>query len=190
VLRSSPAACSGYTPKAVDGLAPVFGFVSWNVAASAAVAATLGLIRQRQTRGSRDGLVSSQRSFEDLRALTYRQFEEVVADLYRRQGYRVEEVGGPGDGGVDLVLRRDGSPRLEHLVHCKRWASWKVGVSEVRLYRCPHSLPKPPPRVAGFIPVAPFCLTSLRRPVFCGDNVSRSVVPRPTPTLLRRATLQ
>ena len=34
-----------------------------------------------------------------------------------------------GDGGIDLVLRRDGE---EHLVQCKHWRANKVGVATVR----------------------------------------------------------
>ncbi|MEO7150834.1 MAG: restriction endonuclease [Burkholderiaceae bacterium] len=46
------------------------------------------------------------------------------------QGYRVEESGGGGaDGGVDLVLSRDGEI---HLVQCKHWRAYKVGVDVVR----------------------------------------------------------
>lgn len=50
------------------------------------------------------------RALSDLAALTWQQFEEVIADAFRRNGYRVREMGGRGrtDGGADLVLLRDG----------------------------------------------------------------------------------
>ena len=49
---------------------------------------------------------------------------------YRRQGYSVRENTGSGaDGGVDLVLSKDGKRKL---VQCKNWKSSKVGVSTVR----------------------------------------------------------
>ncbi len=49
---------------------------------------------------------------------------------YRRQGYAVEEtLGGGADGGVDLILRRDGGVTV---VQCKRWRGKPVRVQVVR----------------------------------------------------------
>lgn len=63
-------------------------------------------------------------------ALSWSDFEQLVAELFRRQGYAVTEnlIGGP-DGGVDLVLRK-GSERT--LVQCKHWRTQRVGASVVR----------------------------------------------------------
>lgn len=62
--------------------------------------------------------------------LNWKQFEQLVGEAFRRQGYSVEETGGGGaDGGVDLVLRRHGET---HLVQCKQWRAYKVGVQPVR----------------------------------------------------------
>lgn len=67
----------------------------------------------------------------DLRRLSASEFEEVVGELFRIEGWHVDETGrhGAGDGNVDLRLERDGQRRL---VQCKRWTSWLVGVKEVR----------------------------------------------------------
>lgn len=66
----------------------------------------------------------------DMQALSWKEFEELVAEVYRRWGYHVRENsrGGP-DGGVDVVCVKDG--RL-HLVQCKHWRAQKVGVNVVR----------------------------------------------------------
>lgn len=47
------------------------------------------------------------------------EFERVVADYYRRQGYRVDHCGGRGrfDGGIDLKMHRDDEYVI---VQCKR----------------------------------------------------------------------
>jgi restriction system protein len=67
---------------------------------------------------------------ESLRALSWQEFEQLVGEAYRRQGYTVEESGGGGaDGGVDLVLKKAGETTL---VQCKQWKTWKVGVKIVR----------------------------------------------------------
>ena len=67
----------------------------------------------------------------DLRKLDATEFERLVGELFRREGWDVEEVGRPGvpDGNVDLRLRRG---RVVRIVQCKRWQSWSVGVDEVR----------------------------------------------------------
>ncbi len=79
-------------------------------------------------------LLKQQSSLNTLRGLTWQEFEMLVGEAYRRQGYRVEETGGSGpDGGVDLVLRRGGETVL---VQCKRWKQQaKVGAPTVRKLR-------------------------------------------------------
>ncbi len=67
---------------------------------------------------------------EALFAPSWREFELLVGELFRRQGYRVRELGGAGpDGGIDLELRRAGAL---YLVQCKQWRSQRVGVKPVR----------------------------------------------------------
>ncbi len=69
----------------------------------------------------------------DLRLLDAAEFEWLVGELFRREGWSVEESGsqdGP-DGNVDLRLKRDGVRRI---VQCKRWTSRYVGVDEIRTF--------------------------------------------------------
>lgn len=62
--------------------------------------------------------------------LSWQQFEQLIGEAFRQQGYSITETGGNGaDGGVDLVLRKDGET---HLVQCKHWRSLKVGVAVIR----------------------------------------------------------
>ena len=63
-------------------------------------------------------------------AMSWLEFEQMVGEWFRRQGYAITEVGGAGpDGGVDLVLHKNGE---KFLVQCKQWRSMKVGVGVVR----------------------------------------------------------
>lgn len=65
-----------------------------------------------------------------LDAMSWQQFERLVGEGFRLQGYRVEETGGGGaDGGVDLVLTKDGE---KYLAQCKQWRAFRVGVDVVR----------------------------------------------------------
>ncbi|WP_334048032.1 DUF2034 domain-containing protein [Alteromonas gracilis] len=73
--------------------------------------------------------LDTQRSIQTMRDLHWRNFEELVAEAYRRQGYRVTEGGYGADGGIDLELRKDGQLTL---VQCKQWKTQKVGVNVVR----------------------------------------------------------
>lgn len=62
--------------------------------------------------------------------LSWQQFERLIGEVFRQQGYTAVERGGSGgDGGVDLVLRKEGK---KYLVQCKHWKSGRVGVSVVR----------------------------------------------------------
>lgn len=65
-----------------------------------------------------------------LDSLSWREFEQLVGEGFRLQGYQVMETGGNGpDGGVDLVLSKGGE---RFLVQCKQWKAYKVGVEVVR----------------------------------------------------------
>lgn len=65
-----------------------------------------------------------------LDGMTWREFEPLVAEAFRLQGYQVaERSGGPAHRGADdLVLRRD---RQTYLVRCKEWQARKVGAGVV-----------------------------------------------------------
>ncbi len=65
-----------------------------------------------------------------LRAIDWFQFEKLIEALYAKLGFTVTRSGGANpDGGVDLILERDG---FRSAVQCKHWRSWDVGVRQVR----------------------------------------------------------
>jgi restriction system protein len=74
-------------------------------------------------------LLERQAGIQSLNAISWREFEELVGEAYRRQGYRVTETSDGADGGIDLVLKKDGETTL---VQCKQWKTVKVGVKVVR----------------------------------------------------------
>ncbi|MEM8561490.1 MAG: restriction endonuclease [Pseudomonadota bacterium] len=74
--------------------------------------------------------LEAQKSIKTIRDLSWKQFEELVAEAYRRQGYTVvENTRGGADGGVDIRLRKG---QDVYLVQCKHWKRQKIGVSVVR----------------------------------------------------------
>jgi len=75
-------------------------------------------------------LLDKQKGIESIRLLSWKEFEELIGEAFRREGYSVLENENTGpDGGVDLWLKKNGN---RYLVQCKQWKSQKVGVNVVR----------------------------------------------------------
>ncbi|MBL7648713.1 MAG: restriction endonuclease [Candidatus Hydrogenedentes bacterium] len=111
----------------------VFSKVSVSVAPLAAGIILLVGAASPLKRWATGRALDTQTGAESLRELTWLEFERLLAEAFRREGYRVEPGGGSApDGGVDLRLFREG--RLI-LVQCKHWKVWKVGVKIVRELR-------------------------------------------------------
>ncbi len=108
-------------------------FAATEFALGAALLILLTGVRGLMDRGRRQGRLRRTRSPETLQALSWTDFEALVADAYRYYGWDVTEVGalskGGPDGGVDLVLRRGGEVVA---VQCKCWRERVVGVRPVR----------------------------------------------------------
>ncbi|MFO8083343.1 MAG: restriction endonuclease [Desulfobacterales bacterium] len=75
-------------------------------------------------------LIDRQKGTGSLQAVSWKDFEDLVGEAYRRKGYSVTESGGGGpDGGVDLVLKKNDE---KILVQCKHWEAVKIGVKIIR----------------------------------------------------------
>ena len=75
-------------------------------------------------------LVDEQTSLEKLRETSWKDFEYLVAEAFRRQGYTVDySLGRGADGGVDITLHKDGR---KSLVQCKQWKVFSVGAPVIR----------------------------------------------------------
>jgi HJR/Mrr/RecB family endonuclease len=67
---------------------------------------------------------------EQLRKIDWYQFEKFIAYIYEKRGFDVTRKGGANpDGGVDLIVYKDGQ---RFAVQCKQWKTWKVGVKPMR----------------------------------------------------------
>lgn len=65
-----------------------------------------------------------------LESISWREFELLAGEAFRRKGFTVQETGqGGADGGIDLVLLKDGE---KYLVQCKQWRRQLVQVNVVR----------------------------------------------------------
>lgn len=109
-------------PPWIKLLAPWAGPIAW-LCALPAVPVGFRSWRRRRLLTRYTGLAA-------IRDMDWRDFEKLCGAAYRRQGFRVAETGRAGpDGGVDLVVRKNGAVWL---VQCKRWRNVRVGVREVR----------------------------------------------------------
>jgi hypothetical protein len=67
---------------------------------------------------------------EQLRSIDWFQFEKLLGHIYQKQGYSVTRRGGANpDGGIDLIIQKDGQCAA---VQCKQWKTWNVGIKTVR----------------------------------------------------------
>ncbi len=99
--------------------------ISWIVHARAAVAAFY-----RRRRRTLSGQTANNTAASELKAMHWPQFEALVGDAFRLQGFMVAQRGGlEPDGDVDLVLSK--ASEL-FLVQCRQWKAHTVGADVVR----------------------------------------------------------
>lgn len=75
-------------------------------------------------------IAGSGRTDNPLHDINWKDFELLVSEVFRMRGFTVvENDSGGADGGIDLVLKKDGEA---FLVQCKQWRAYKVSVNIVR----------------------------------------------------------
>lgn len=114
---------AGRTTSAVaDQLSRTGWIFSFPFLAAAAASAVRQWIQSR--------ILDQQKSLDSLRELSWQDFERLVGEAFRGQGYSVTHHGGAApDGGIDLVIHKAGAKAV---VQCKRWRERQVGVTVVR----------------------------------------------------------
>lgn len=67
---------------------------------------------------------------DPLHDINWKDFEMLVGEVFRMRGFTVvENDSGGADGGIDLMLKKNGEV---FLVQCKQWRAYKVSVNIVR----------------------------------------------------------
>jgi len=78
----------------------------------------------------RGTLVKKHTGVDAYSQISWKEFEQLVGEVYRRQGFAVTELGGDEpDGGIDMIVKKDDAT---YLVQCKHWKAYLVGVKVVR----------------------------------------------------------
>ena len=110
---------------------PSYALIYFNVIGTVfAAVILLGWLLVRIAAGERRNLLEWT---TDLRRLNFKEFEWLVGEVFRREGWTVRETGrddGP-DGNIDLELIRNGK---RSIVQCKRWTAQSVPVDEIRRF--------------------------------------------------------
>jgi len=72
-------------------------------------------------RSRRFRLIELHQTMRDIQAMSWREFEDLVAAVYQGMGYAIEPRGGDGpDGGIDLTVRKNNQTWI---VQCKHYKS-------------------------------------------------------------------
>ncbi len=128
-IEPSPGTNS-FSTNIFSGLAQKGNFLANAAAFFLLATATYSFVTSLFNRKERTGLFNRQKNLETIRALSWQEFEKLVGEAYRRQGYTITETGGGGaDGGIDLVLKKNGETIF---VQCKHWKMQQVGVVIIR----------------------------------------------------------
>ena len=110
---------------------PIYALIYFNAIGTVAAAVILlGWLLVRIAAGERRNLLEWT---TDLRRLNSKEFEWLVGEVFRREGWTVRETGHDDrpDGNIDLELVRGGQ---RSIVQCKRWTSQSVSVDEIRKF--------------------------------------------------------
>lgn len=124
-----PTGLSGFGGYAARNLAgTIFRLLGIAVPLALAIAALTSALHRSQASSLHQRAHAG--GMDALRRMSWSQFERLIGEAFRRRGFDVRETGkGGGDGGVDVVLAKDGR---KYLVQCKHWRAQSVGVAVIR----------------------------------------------------------
>ncbi|EMM2268128.1 restriction endonuclease [Pseudomonas aeruginosa] len=108
-----------------------FAFIGQYLLPAVFVIGAIGSVLARAKRKKLAANVANARDpGQTIEGISWREFEQLVGETFRRKGFTVIEKGGNGpDGGVDLVLHLGTD---KYLVQCKQWKAINVGVTVIR----------------------------------------------------------
>lgn len=115
----------------VGQLIRTFAFFGQFVLPAVFVIGAIGSVLARAERKRlHANVANAKESGQTIEGISWREFEQLVGETFRRKGFTVIEKGGNGpDGGVDLVLHLGTD---KYLVQCKQWKAINVGVTVIR----------------------------------------------------------
>lgn len=94
-----------------------------------AIIVVIGIWRRKTRFKHVQGFLSDRELLLRLRDMHPGEFEEYIADLFSKLGYKTETVGGSHDEGIDVIAEKDG---IKHYIQCKKFITQVVSVGAVR----------------------------------------------------------
>jgi restriction system protein len=103
---------------------------AWVLAGMALYVTAVEALGAAFIRSRRFRLLELHQTMRDIQAMSWREFEDLVAAIYQAKGYAIEPRGGDSpDGGIDLIVRKG---NLRWIVQCKHWRDRWVGERPLR----------------------------------------------------------
>lgn len=66
---------------------------------------------------------------DPLQSMSWSEFEQLIAQFFKKNGFSVKDTPPGPDGGIDLLMKKNGK---NFIVQCKHWKKFKVNVQTVR----------------------------------------------------------
>ncbi|MHA2061369.1 MAG: restriction endonuclease [Candidatus Sifarchaeia archaeon] len=105
------------------------GKICYLISTISLIVAGIGFVIISIKKRKQETFFASKTTLNDLKKLSWKEFENYVGSLFDKLGYSVEVTGGLKDGGIDLIIKKDNKTSL---VQCKNYRVSKVNVSKVR----------------------------------------------------------
>lgn len=86
------------------------------------------ILREKKFAGI-ESMRDNRQILHNLRNLYPTEFEDYIANLYAKLGYKTERVGKSHDGGIDVIAEKEG---VKHYIQCKKFITRKVRATDVR----------------------------------------------------------
>lgn len=111
------------------GFNKLFAYFCFGLSAFAAIFAVIGYVKNKAGRKQRLEFFESKKTLLSLKQMSWKEFEHFVGTFFEKQGYFVEVTGGLRDGGIDLIVRKNGRTSY---VQCKKYRVNQVTLSMMR----------------------------------------------------------
>lgn len=120
---------SGPAGAVFSGFNKMFAYFCFGLSAFAAVFAAIGYVKNKVGRKQRLEFFESKKTLLSLKQMSWKEFEHFVGTFFEKQGYSVEVTGGLRDGGIDLIVTKNGRASY---VQCKKYRENQVTLSMMR----------------------------------------------------------
>lgn len=112
-----------------SGVNKLFAYFCYGLSIFAAFFAAIGYVKNRVGRKQRLEFFESKKTLLSLKQMSWKEFEHFVGTFFEKQGYAIQVTGGLRDGGVDLIVRKNGE---KSYVQCKKYRENQVTLSMMR----------------------------------------------------------